>query len=126
MRVESIGIGSAFSRVAANLRPATYELQFAKLTGALGPGEKSNWVRRLNLNSTAKPSLIGLNPPLAQTLLLELPAEDKLMKIPPRKLTEWIEYYWLLLSNPSFQSAQNKRKAYFEYRLAKVYNTPFY
>jgi len=47
------------------------------------------------------------------------------IKIPPHKLTEWIEFYWLLLSNPAFQSARNKRKAYFEYRLAKVYNTPF-
>ena len=47
------------------------------------------------------------------------------MTIPPHKLAEWIEFYWLLLSNPAFQAARNKRKAYFEYRLAKAYNTPF-
>ena len=46
-------------------------------------------------------------------------------KIPPARLTEWVEYCWLLLSNPSFQAAHDKRKAYFEYRLAKLYNTPF-
>jgi hypothetical protein len=46
-------------------------------------------------------------------------------KIPPAKLAEWVEYCWLLLSNPSFQAARDKRKAYFEYRLAKLYNTPF-
>lgn len=46
-------------------------------------------------------------------------------KIPPARLTEWVEYCWLLLSNPSFQAARDKRKAYFEYRLAKLYNTPF-
>ncbi|HUJ10069.1 MAG TPA: hypothetical protein VL171_08590 [Verrucomicrobiae bacterium] len=47
------------------------------------------------------------------------------LKIPPGKLTEWIEFYWLLLSNPAFQAASDKRKAYFEHCLAKVYNTPF-
>ncbi len=48
----------------------------------------------------------------------------KMTKIPPRKLAEWIEFYWLLLSNPTFQTAPNKRKAYFEYRLAKTYTVP--
>jgi hypothetical protein len=45
-------------------------------------------------------------------------------KIPPRRLAEWIEFCWLLVSNPCFQAARDKRKAYFEYRLAKIYNCP--
>ena len=44
----------------------------------------------------------------------------------PHKLAEWVEFYWLLLSNPAFQSARHKRKAYFEYRLAKIYSLPCY
>lgn len=48
----------------------------------------------------------------------------KKIKIPPVKLTEWVEYCWLLVSNPTFQAARNKRKAYFEYRLGKIYSAP--
>jgi hypothetical protein len=66
---------------------------------------------------------------LAQTLLISVSYRGNAMKrtnkIPPRKLAEWIEFYWLLLSNPTFQAARDKRKAYFEHRLAKVYNMPF-
>ena len=48
----------------------------------------------------------------------------KRIKIPPRKLAEWIEFGWLLLTNPCFQAARDKRKAYFEYRLGKIYSAP--
>jgi hypothetical protein len=44
--------------------------------------------------------------------------------LPPATLAQWLEFCWLLLSNPSFQSAPNKRKAYFEHRLGKLYNRP--
>lgn len=46
-------------------------------------------------------------------------------KYPPATVADWIEFAWLLFSNPTFQTSTNKRKAYFEYRLAKLYNTPF-
>jgi len=42
----------------------------------------------------------------------------------PRMFTEWIEFYWLHLVNPTFRAARDKRKAYFEHRLAKLYNMP--
>jgi hypothetical protein len=51
-------------------------------------------------------------------------APMKKTKIPPRKLAEWIEFGWLLLTNPCFQAAHDKRKAYFEYRLGKIYSAP--
>lgn len=44
---------------------------------------------------------------------------------PPANLSEWVEFCWLLISNPAFQACPNKRKAYFEHRLAMQYNTPF-
>ena len=40
------------------------------------------------------------------------------------KMVRWIEYGWLLLTNPTFKAARNKRKAYYEYRLGKIYNNP--
>jgi len=43
---------------------------------------------------------------------------------PPRNLTEWIEFCWLFASNPIFRAAPDKRKAYFEHRLAKIYMSP--
>ena len=43
----------------------------------------------------------------------------------PAKLSDWVEFCWLLLVNPTFQSSRDKRKAYFEYRLGKLYTTPF-
>lgn len=49
----------------------------------------------------------------------------KKTKHPPAKLSEWVEFCWLLVTSPVFQSAPDKRKAYFEHRLAKVYTTPF-
>jgi hypothetical protein len=49
----------------------------------------------------------------------------KTTSYPPATLSDWIEFAWLLFSNPTFQTCPNKRKAYFEYRLAKGYNTPF-
>ena len=43
------------------------------------------------------------------------------LKLPPAKLGEWVEFCWLLVSNPTFQATHNKRKAYFEYQLGKIY-----
>jgi len=48
----------------------------------------------------------------------------KQIKTPPARLGEWIEFCWLLVSSPSFQAARDKRKAYFEYRLGKIYSAP--
>jgi hypothetical protein len=45
---------------------------------------------------------------------------------PTAKLAGWVEFCWLLVSNLGFQAARDKRKAYYEYRLSKVYNTPCY
>jgi hypothetical protein len=42
------------------------------------------------------------------------------------RLTGWVEYCWLLVSNPSFQAARDKRLAFYEYQQGKVYNTPCY
>ena len=44
---------------------------------------------------------------------------------PPRGPFQWIEFCWLLLVDPTFQATRDKRKAYFEYRLGKLYTTPF-
>ena len=43
-------------------------------------------------------------------------------KIPPATLREWIEFCWLLATNPCFQAARDKRRAYFEYRLGRIYS----
>jgi hypothetical protein len=48
----------------------------------------------------------------------------KKSKIPPAKLSEWIEFCWLYVASPVFRAAPNKRKAYFEHRLGKIYNLP--
>jgi len=42
-------------------------------------------------------------------------------RLPPKNLYEWIEFCWLVLSDPVFCAAPNKRKAYFEHRLSKIY-----
>ncbi len=47
--------------------------------------------------------------------------EMKKLKLPPAKLGEWVEFCWLLVSNPTFQATHNKRKAFFEYQLGKIY-----
>lgn len=44
------------------------------------------------------------------------------MKGPPNSLMQWIEYYWLILSNPTFRTARNRRKAYYEHCLARDIN----
>jgi hypothetical protein len=46
-------------------------------------------------------------------------------KHPPTGLVDWVEFCWLLLTNPTFRASHDKRKAYFEHRLAVQYNTPF-
>ena len=40
------------------------------------------------------------------------------------KLVRWIECGWLFLTDQSFKAARDKRKAYYDYRLGKIYNTP--
>jgi hypothetical protein len=47
----------------------------------------------------------------------------KKQHFPPHNLGEWVEFCWLVLTDPVFSAAPNKRKAYFEYRLSKVYST---
>jgi len=43
-------------------------------------------------------------------------------KYPPiTRFTGWLEFLWLRLFNPTFRACRDKRKAYFEYRLAKSY-----
>jgi hypothetical protein len=36
----------------------------------------------------------------------------------------WIEYCWLLVSDPSFQAARDKRLAFYQYQVGKHYNNP--
>jgi hypothetical protein len=48
----------------------------------------------------------------------------KLRTLPPSNLGQWVEFCWLLAIDPTFQAAHDKRKAYFEYRLGKIYNLP--
>jgi hypothetical protein len=43
---------------------------------------------------------------------------------PDLKPLDWVEFGWLLVTNPVFRAATNKRKAYFEHRLGKIYTTP--
>lgn len=49
----------------------------------------------------------------------------KHQKQPPANLSDWVEFCWLLLIDPTFQASRDKRKAYFDYRLAKQYHIPF-
>jgi hypothetical protein len=44
-------------------------------------------------------------------------------KYPPVDLRGWVEFCWLLATDPVFRAAPNKRRAYFEYRLGKIYNS---
>ena len=41
---------------------------------------------------------------------------------PPHTWKQWLEYFWLILSNPTFRESKNRRRAYYEYRLAKSLN----
>jgi hypothetical protein len=52
--------------------------------------------------------------------------EDRMKKakLPPTSLREWIEFCWLVVTNPVFRAAPDKRKAYFEYRLGRIYSVP--
>lgn len=43
----------------------------------------------------------------------------RLGKGPPCGLTQWLEFLWLWLADPTFREARNKRKAYYEHCLAK-------
>ena len=42
------------------------------------------------------------------------------------KLVRWIGSCWLLVSSPTFLHAQDKRRAYYDYRLGKIYSMPCY
>jgi len=39
-------------------------------------------------------------------------------------VSEWVEFFWLLIVDPTFQKSPDKRRAYFEYRLGKIYSSP--
>ena len=45
----------------------------------------------------------------------------KKAKLPPSGLLEWVEFCWLLLTNSTFQAASDKRRAFFEHQLGKIY-----
>jgi hypothetical protein len=38
------------------------------------------------------------------------------------KLAGWIEYGWLLLTNPTFQAARDKRLAFYQHQVGKYYS----
>ena len=38
---------------------------------------------------------------------------------PPTGFKQWMEFFWLWLSDPTFRTSPNKRKAYYEHRLAR-------
>ena len=40
------------------------------------------------------------------------------------KLVRWLQYGWLYLTDFNFQRARDKRQAYYDYRLGKIYNMP--
>lgn len=48
----------------------------------------------------------------------------KKTKYPPATLAEWVEFCWLVVSDPTFVAEKDWRKAYFDYRLAKIYTSP--
>ena len=45
-------------------------------------------------------------------------------KYRPHGLAQWVEYYWLVTTNPVFRAAADKYKVYHEYRLGKHYSSP--
>jgi len=49
--------------------------------------------------------------------------QPEMQKRPPVKFREWLEFFWLWATNPTFRSSRDKRKAYFEHRLGKIYST---
>jgi hypothetical protein len=42
------------------------------------------------------------------------------------KLLRWVETGWLMVSNPTFLHTPDKRQAYYDYRLSKIYDLPCY
>ena len=42
------------------------------------------------------------------------------------RLAGWVEFGWLLVSNPSFQAARDKRLAFYQYQQSKGYSNPCY
>jgi hypothetical protein len=42
----------------------------------------------------------------------------------PSNLSQWVEFFWLWLANPTFREARDKRKAYYEHCLAKAIYRP--
>jgi hypothetical protein len=71
-------------------------------------------------------SRVSTEPAIAATdTMMDKFGMKKPMKFPPVNLANWVEFCWLLLIDPTFQASRNKRKTYFDYRLARRYNTPF-
>ncbi len=64
--------------------------------------------------------------PALYDIRVNKPMQDQIKsrRRPPRRLGEWIEFCWLLTTDPVFRAAPDKRKAYFEYRLGKIYSVP--
>jgi hypothetical protein len=71
------------------------------------------------------PNIRATTFPLASLHLGEKEIQMKKITL-TAKLIGWVEYCWLLVSNPSFQAAQNKRLAFYQYQQSKGYNTPCY
>jgi hypothetical protein len=46
-------------------------------------------------------------------------------KGPPNNWRQWIEYFWLIMSNPTFRTSRDRRKAYYEHCLARGLNRPW-
>ena len=44
---------------------------------------------------------------------------------PPYSLLQWVEFLWVSMMHPAFKASRDKHKTYYEYRLAKSYQTPF-
>ncbi len=50
--------------------------------------------------------------------------KDNRKGLPPFTLREWVEFCWLSLFHHSFRNSRNKRRTYYEYRLARNFHTP--
>jgi hypothetical protein len=44
---------------------------------------------------------------------------------PPSNFKQWMEFFWLWMSDSTFRNSHNKRKAYYEHCLAKSISRPW-
>jgi hypothetical protein len=83
----------------------------------LGSFSDAKFIHLPNRRTTAFPLALF---PIGET-------ETQMKKIKPTaKLPGWVEFCWLLVSNPSFQAARDKRLAFYEYQVGKRYANPCY